>query len=337
MNQVKEDTLIESISVLLKDNQTKIDSTLASWLSELDTCIKKVRVDKDLFHQWSPIRICISLVGVKTKKPKFSVRFLGQEVGNIIVDNGTVRLCISSRHHKNNQAWFARHHPKGISAFGLPPGKYEWKKADAIKFRRDFKDVKDNPHVKTGIPEHRIESAIIEEMESGKKSKFQGKVGFIQPVKVAKCPLQFPLPVSASKGYPVLKFGHVDILARRGYGRNVKLSVWELKSPGVLSHAVEQAYIYALTLRYILKSRHGREWYKLCGFSSNVPAKLHIEAVVAITEDKERDFRKRYKHLIAENPLKIGDDQISFFVALYNGATYKIKSFDQLKGTVASQ
>ena len=71
----------------------------------------------------------------------------------------------------------------------------------------------------------------------------------------------------------------------------------------------------------------------MCGFASNVPSKLHIEAVVAITEDKEVDFRKRYKHLVAENPLKIGDDQISFFVAIYDGVTYKITRFEQLKET----
>jgi len=212
---------------------------------------------------------------------------------------------------------------------------------EARKYRRDFKDVQNRPHVKTGIPEHRIESAIIEEMESGRKSKFDGLVGPILPVKVAKCPLQFPLPLSASKGYPVLKFGHIDILARRGYPRNVKLSVWELKSPGVLSHAMKQAYIYALTLRHILKSRHGKEWYRLCGFSSNVPAKLQIEAVVAITEGKDgalkRAVRKQYEHLVSENPLQIGDDRISFFVAFYDGATYKIKRFEQLKVTAASE
>jgi hypothetical protein len=105
----------------------------------------------------------------------------------------------------------------------------------------------------------------------------------------------------------------------------------------VLSHGVEQAYIYALTLRHILKSKHGKEWYKLCGFSSNVPAKLHIEAVVAITEDKKKAFQKQYEHLIAENPLRIGGDQISFFVALYDGVTYKITSFERLKGTAAPE
>ena len=100
---------------------------------------------------------------------------------------------------------------------------------------------------------------------------------------------------------------------------------------------MKQAYIYALTLRHILKSGHGKEWYKLCGISSNVPAKLHIEAVVAIAEDKEKAFWKQYEHLVSENPLQIGDDRISFFVAFYDGATYKIKRFEQLKVTAASE
>ena len=209
-----------------------------------------------------------------------------------------------------------------------PLGKYEWKKAEAKNFRRDFKDVKANLHIETGIPEHRIESAIIEEMESGRKSKFDGMVGPILPVKVANCPLQFPLPLSASKGYPVLQFGHIDILARRGYPRNVKLSVWELKSPGVLSHAVEQAYIYALTLRHILKSPHGKEWYKLCGFTSNVPAKLHIEAVVTITEDKKKAFLSGMNTWLQRIPYRSVATRSVSSLRFMTGQHIRLKSFE---------
>jgi len=131
MDYMKEGNLFESISLLLEDKQKKIDSTLGGWVSLLGPCIEKVQADKDLFHQWSPLRIYISLGGMKTKKPKFSLRFLGQEVGNIIVDKGTARLWISTTNYKNNQVWFAQHHPKGSGGFGLPPGKYEWKKAEA--------------------------------------------------------------------------------------------------------------------------------------------------------------------------------------------------------------
>ncbi|MDO8472382.1 MAG: hypothetical protein Q7T05_01045 [Dehalococcoidia bacterium] len=332
MYHVKEKNLFESITELLEDNQAQIDSTLDKWLSELSPCIGKAEAHKGLFNQWAPLRVCISIGEVKKTKPKFSVRFLGQEVGNIVVDNGSPLLCISPTHYKNNQVWFAKHHPKGGGGFGLPPGMYEWKKAESRKFRRDFLDIQHHPGVKTGIPEHHLEAAIIEEMESGRISKFDGKVGFIQPVKVAKCSLQIPLPISASKGYPVLKFGHIDILARRGRARNVKLSVWELKSPGTVGHAVNQAYIYALTLRHILRSLHGKEWYRFYGFSGNVPTKLHIEAVVAITVDKKKAFLKQFDKLVAENPLWIGDDRISFFVAFYDKANFKIKSFNPLMG-----
>jgi len=332
---MKEKTLFESISELLEHNQKRIDRTLEIWLSELTPCIRKVQANKHLFNQWNPLRVYISMGEVRQSKPKFSVRFLGQEVGNIIVEDGGPMLLITPKHYENNHAWFAKHHPRGAGGFGLLPGKYEWNKAEARKYRRDFKDIRHNPDVKPGITEHRLESAIIEEMASGKKSKFDGKVGFILPVTVATCPLQFPLPVSASTGYPVLNFGHIDILARRGYARNVRLSVWELKRPGTLSHAVKQVYIYTLTLRHILKSRHGKEWYILCGLASNVPAKLHIEAVVAITEDKEKEFRKQYEHLVAENPLRIGDDQISFFVAFYERASFKIRRFEPLNGREA--
>ena len=130
-------------------------------------------------------------------------------------------------------------------------------------------------------------------MESGKKNESVWKGDEIQPVKVADCPLQMPLPISASKGNPEPKTGHIDILARHrsGKGKRVKLSVWELKSPKAKNNPVNQAYIYALTLRYILRSRHGDDWYKLCGFKSNVPSELDIEAVVAVTEDQEKACR----------------------------------------------
>ena len=145
-----------------------------------------------------------------------------------------------------------------------------------------------------------------------------------------------PLPISASKGNPEPKTGHIDILARHrsGKGKRVKLSVWELKSPKAKNNPVKQAYIYALTLLYILRSRHGDEWYKLCGFKSKVPSKLVIEAVVAVSEGQEKACRDMYDCLvnINKNLLKIQNDQISFFLALYDKDSLKIKSFGPMMG-----
>ena len=45
------------------------------------------------------------------------------------------------------------------------------------------------------------------------------------------------------------------------------------------------------------------------GVPATFPVKLDIEAVVAITEDKENAFWKHYKRLVKENPLHFGDHQ----------------------------
>jgi hypothetical protein len=181
------------------------------------------------------------------------------------------------------------------------------------------------------IPEHLLESLYIEEMESGSHDLFDHRIGPIQPIRIAKCPLQLPLPLSASKGYPEFRTGHVDILARRGLGRGrVKLSVWELKSPRALSHAAEQAYIYALTLRHVLRSEQGPKWYVLCEFRSPIPTELEIEAVVAISKDKEKQFREQFENMAKANRFRFGRDRISFFLALYDESNYKVLSLEQL-------
>ena len=236
--------IYQSFSDLLNDNQKEFDENVGKWLSDLKSCIKTVENHRKQFHQWSPLRIYISLGEIK-EKPKFSLRFLGQEVGSIVVIDERPMLCISQTHYKNNRSWFA---PGKSDKFGLPRRHMNGTVRNQENFVKTLRRSGEDPGVETGIPEHRIESAFIEEMELGKESKFYERVGPIQPVRVAKCPLQIPLPISASKGVPEFKSGHIDILARRGKGRNVKLSVWELKSPKKLRYAVEQVYIYALTL-----------------------------------------------------------------------------------------
>lgn len=312
----------------LLNKQNEFDEKVGKWLSYLER-VEKVKSHRKQFHQWSPLRIYISLGEIK-ENPKFSLRFLGQEVGNIVVKEKIPRLSIEKHHHIHNLKYFAEYFPETADKFCLEKGEYKWRSGEVKKFRRDFKEIPKGADLKIGIPEHRIEAAFIKEMESKKKNKFDGRVGLIQPVKVANCPLQIPLPFSASKGDPKFKSGHIDILARRGHGKNVKLSVWELKSPKTLSSAVEQVYIYVLTLLHILRSKHGEEWYKLCGFKNNIPSELNIEAVVAVTKDQEEACREQYNGLIKENPLKIENDQISFSLALYDGASLKIKSFQPL-------
>ena len=68
MLHVKENSLFESITELLEDNQAQIESTLDTWISALAPCIKNAEAHKGLFNQWTPLRVCISIGEVKKTK-----------------------------------------------------------------------------------------------------------------------------------------------------------------------------------------------------------------------------------------------------------------------------
>lgn len=143
----------------------------------------------------------------------------------------------------------------------------------------------------------------------------------IQPVTLAGCRFQFPLPLSGNSGEPKPSRGNLDMLARRGTGRGTRLSVWELKVPDARAFPIEQAYIYAVTLINVLRSSSGEFWFRnIFGFQGRLPRKLIVESVVAVSftrdatkkafEDKHRAFRK-------EVPLELGPDSIKLCAAYY--------------------
>jgi hypothetical protein len=327
VNKARATSLSDQILNLFETNKSEIDRRLSRWISDLSDA-KRAIEDRAAFKQWRPLRVYISISGLR--KASFSLRFLGQEVGVITVEHESAVLRIGKRQYENNNKWFAVH-DHAPKEFGLLPGAYPWQGPEARKFRGDFQRVSTCVDIRPGIPEHLLESKYIKEMEPSRRSLFVPQVYQIRPVKIANCPLQLPLPLSASKGYPEFRTGHVDILARRGHGRAVRLSVWELKKPRALSHAAEQAYIYALTLRHVLRSGHGPAWYHLCGFRNRIPAKLTVEAVVAISQDRESKFRAQFADMAKVNKFNFGKDRINFFLALYDESTYKMISFDQLR------
>jgi hypothetical protein len=161
-------------------------------------------------------------------------------------------------------------------------------------------------------------------------------LGQIQPVLLyGLLPFQVPVPFSAVTGTPKYSKmgGHIDILARRKRADNrVRLSVWELKRPGSIEHAVFQSYIYAVTLRYMLRSSSGDDWFQLFGFSKKVPPSLHIESVVAVSESMEKTYRRQVKMLQDHNEMSIDQDghidRFILSVAFYEEATLQIKRFE---------
>jgi hypothetical protein len=93
-----------------------------------------------------------------------------------------------------------------------------------------------------------------------------------QPVKLAKLPFQFPLPISAREA-PCLSrgtaAGHADVLARARHDGALRLRVFEVKKHGApdLDHALDQAVTYCAALEYLVQ-RFPATYFSAFGFSS---------------------------------------------------------------------
>lgn len=326
------------IEAIVKRNNNRLNG----WLEAIETAKDQVKAAKKKFHQWGGLRAYLSVSRINLIKRsagsgigtvRFSLRFLGQEVAELLVGKGEILLSLRKKDIKNNSAFH------GFDKLDLLPRKYPWKKgekeSDASKrFRRFFEKPVHIKEWKTHSPEHLVESRILLEMlKRVRKDKFQGTFFGVQPVTICGFPLQVPLPVWASGGVPkeASQKGSVDILARRN---NKKLSIWELKAPGKYQNqkTLRQAYIYAVTIIKMLRSPEGERWYRVFGFAS-LPEKIRVEAVVVITADKNRCLQQEYKKWKASMPLLIGKDTIELYVAHYisEDSGLKILSYQPIK------
>ncbi len=307
----KEGLTEENIKIIWNRNKDNFEKKMATWLARIKNNKKSIQDNRAKFHEWYPLRIYLSVTDARIGQ--FSVRFLGQEVAKIRIQNDVAFLVISTKHEKTNENYFK---------CKLKKGEYPWIGKEAIQFRAYFKKV-DCKKIEIRSQEHKLESDFIQEMLKEDLNKFGGKLKNIQPVTIEGMPFQMPLPISASKGVPIASgHGHIDILARRrGNDRKVRISVWELKEPrGNINHVIEQVYIYAVVLLYMLRSNYGQDWYKLFGFNGKIPAKLEIEAVVAVSAKKKEDCIKKFKEFIGKNSLymDLNGDTIKFFIGLYD-------------------
>ncbi len=304
--------LNEEIDNIWAQNKSDFNRRLNIWAKALNCGQDVSMLAKEKFHQWKPLKTYISVSKSSSAfQAKYSMRFYGQEVANLIVKNKNVLLRLRG-HARKNERWFR---------IGTKDGDYPWRSEVAKDFRANFKKFankqKGFPKVKS--PEHRVETKFISEMCKG-AGKFSIPGLQIQPVMIAdKFPLQVPVPISANTGKPKAGNGYIDILARRKAEDNkVRLSVWELKKPEEYKHAAFQAYIYAYTLLCILRqSDSKKEWYSLFGFRSEIPSSLTIEAVVAITKDQSEKFLKERNWLINSVPFDVKNDRIKLYVAYY--------------------
>ena len=260
------------------------------------------------FHQWSPLKVYLSVARAAKPQIAFSLRYQGQHVANLLVD-GSPQLEIDKKTATTNARDFEIDQE----------GTFGWRDAKGAEFRKHFKNLGAEPRGRS--PEHRIEAIFLEQMAGSTSNKFNGTLKNIQPVLLAGCPFQMPVPISGNTGEPVAKKGNIDIVARRRIGNRTRISIWELKKHGVKAHAIEQAYIYGVTLIKMLRSKEsGRTWYKdVLGFNGKMPDRLTIECVVAVSlsERQKQPFLDELRNFVAENSLYVGDDIIELHLANY--------------------
>ena len=265
------------------------------------------------FHQWAPLNVYLSVARAAKPRITFSLRYQGQHVANLLVDllaDRSPQLEIDKNTAKTNKSYFEIDQE----------GSFGWRGTEAKEFRKHFKNRGPEPRGRS--EEHRIEAIFLEQMADSTSEKFNGTLKNIQPVLIAGCPFQLPVPISGNTGKPVEKRGNIDIVARRRVGNRTRLSIWELKRPGVTAHAIEQAYIYGVTVLKMLRAKEsGHIWYKeVLGFNGKMPDKLTIECVVAVSlkDIKMAEaFLGKLRRFVTENSLQVEGDTIEFYLAIY--------------------
>ena len=271
------------------------------------------------FHQWAPLKVYLSVAQAAKPRITFSLRYQGQHVANLLVDSSP-QLEIDKKTAETNQTYFPVETTRACFGIGQEQaGRRPWRHLEAAEFRKHFKHPGSKARVRS--PEHRIEAIVLEQMADSTSEKFNGTLKNIQPVLLAGCPFQLPVPISGSTGVPKAIKGNIDIVARRRVGTRTRLSIWELKRPGVTAHAIEQAYIYGVTVLKMLRAKEsGHIWYKeVFGFNGRMPDKLTIECVVAVSlRHKEMEkFSGKLRRFVAENSLQVEGDTIELFLANY--------------------
>lgn len=326
--------LPEEIRHMWEQNAGDCEERVCGWIRDIEANRAFIAQARRAFREWEPLRVYLSLTSAKSKGyAVFSLRYIGQEVAQIKVNNKLdVLLHVTDGHAKWNNKYFG---------MKLEPCKCDWDSPQARKFRNYFKDIDSGKRkIKTHSPEHQVETHIIKEMgKTQRANKFDGKFSGIQPIKYEKCPFQLSTPIAGNTGIPSISVrgGNMDIVARRRVaGNKIRISIWELKKPdvsgSVINKAIKQVIIYSSTLRMMLRSECGGAWYELLGFSKGLPKKLEIEAVICISINDRTKFELQIAKLIDEMPFYMGNDLIVPYVAYYNDKTYNVEQFEEITG-----
>ena len=252
---------------------------------------KKFRVNPPLYRYTSVSK-------VSGKNATFDIRFCGQSVATVHVENEDVKITAK---YDNNKKYF------GVD---IQLDNADWNDPKSSEFRAAFKNLKDGVKVKS--PERCDENTLL--VEFAKKESINKKLCNIKPVELYDHFFQMPTPLKASNepiDYAKMG-GGIDILARmkrknKPVDKQSLLCVMELKDENTDKEppdiVMNQAIAYATFIARLLRSKSGNQWFNLFGFGNDVPKELEIGTVVVMPFCNERNenFENFEEINVAEN------------------------------------
>lgn len=328
---IKNDTELEKIEEIKKIAFKIVDINRQALLDRFTGYINGIKKNSNYFmsarksfHRWKPFTFYLTTTNAKkvTNRLNLSVRYLGQEVAILSCGfNGEAPQLDTSDFNEKNKRDFN---------CDIIVQNENWKTSKAAKdFRRYFSSYPKRNTVKKENEEHRIESLLLSEFS--KKTSEGKKLKWIQPTMIDDY-FRYPMPtgISASKHddlhYNSQGGSNIDLLVRTGKGRSTKLCIIELKDKNTKKEppavAIEQALAYTVFIHELLRSDIGEKWWKLFGFTGEIPSELILYAACAMPSNDNNDYS------FAGKELSIGNDKIKLHYLYFKEENNEIKEID---------
>ena len=302
---------IVDMKSFLMNTITKVDEELKNnkiWLDYFngyaDDIFKTKEIKEELsksFRKYKPFTYHTIINDLKNDVNclHVDVRYLGQNVAKITVNQGKVVKISTKEYESKNKTYFGCE---------IKLDKATWTGEDAREFRNFFRKFdneseeykkKVRQNIQNSNKEHEIQDLLFSEFikESSKNKLLCG----IQPVTFADYFFAMKTPLKASLKEIVLAAnngasgGGIDILARTSGG---KLTVIEVKDENNNKEPIEkvlsQATAYATSMIYLLRnSANSDKWYKIFGYKRFLPkSPLTIRVCSAMPLKKDGSCEK---------------------------------------------
>ena len=241
-------------------------------------------------------------------KRKYFLRYLGQNVADILVSNKTGERFFSTKEYQNSN--------KKNFEYDIVHDNDNWHSKSGEIFRKFFNGYKERIDGSKRNEEHRIQNLLLREL--AKKKGEEKYIKFIQPVLLQGCFLEIPTPFAASNHIPTYaahRGGGIDILARVKYGPETRLGVVEVKDEYKTNENIfqvlNQAVTYACFICKLLRSESGAKWAELFKFTKPeelLSKPLIVDAIAAMPNISPED--SALFNLEKPARIKVGEDLI---------------------------